>query len=265
MAKQANWLRKEFKCLLAKETNPSLVYVKELRGRNINEKSCSPPIIQPTPGQTHMHSVTQNVKFTSHLPTPLSQSTSASISPVSPQWSSELDTNHGDMIDETIKLVTQTLNQTLIMPNPCNTKTNRDLINPNDNISNLQQTQDINTHTTPSSTKPKLKTDLHKTHLHWDNITSPIANFDKTKQIVTDINKLSHSTTRHNTVLQTMTLNGLYKYDTSQQAYLFEHSGIPVNCTHILVFLKQSACFTVNPETHQWYRMNANEITITRL
>ena len=45
-------------------------------------------------------------------------------------------------------------------------------------------------------------------------------------------------------------------------------SGIPVwafiqtvNCSYILLFLKQSACYKVNPDTHQWYRVNTNEIT----
>ena len=72
---------------------------------------------------------------------------------------------------------------------------------------------------------------------------------------------MSHSTTICNKVLQAMSLNGLCKYDISRQAYLFEHSNKPVNCSHILVFLKQSACYTVNLNTHQWYRINTNEIT----
>ena len=54
----------------------------------------------------------------------------ASVSPVSPQSSSELDTNHGDMIDETIKHVTQTINQTLMTSDPYNTNTNKDIIEP---------------------------------------------------------------------------------------------------------------------------------------
>ena len=35
----------------------------------------------------------------------------------------------------------------------------------------------------------------------------------------------------------------------------------PINCSCILVFLKQSACYTVTPDTHQWYWINTNEIT----
>ena len=137
----------------------------------------------------------------------------------------------------------------------------KDLINPQDNTSDLQHTQNANTHTTPNVIKTKSKTTSNRTPLHCFNKTSSIATFDKTKQIVTDTDKLSHSTTICNRVLQVMNPNGLYKYDTSQQAYLFEHSSKPVNCSHILVILKQSAFYTVNPETHQWYRINTNKIS----
>ena len=41
---------------------------------------------------------------------------------------------------------------------------------------------------------------------------------------------------------------------------MFEQSAIPVNCPHILIFLKHSACHTKNPDTHQWYRINSWEI-----
>ena len=73
--------------------------------------------------------------------------------------------------------------------------------------------------------------------------------------------KLSHSTTLCNKSLQSLNLNGLCKYDNSHQAYLFEHSNKPVKFSNILVFLKQSTCYTVTPDTHQWYRINTNETT----
>ena len=41
---------------------------------------------------------------------------------------------------------------------------------------------------------------------------------------------------------------------------MFEQSAIPVNCSHILIFLKHLACYTINPDTHQWYRINGCEI-----
>ena len=85
--------------------------------------------------------------------------------------------------------------------------------------------------------KTKLKTVLHKTQPPSDNITFTIATFDETKQIITDIDKLSHSTTINNKVLQAMNLHGLCKYDNLHQVFLFEHSSKPVNYSHILVFL----------------------------
>ena len=76
------------------------------------------PIRQPSPCPTHVHGATQNTKATiNYLPQPVSQSTQASISSISPQSSSDLDTDHGDMIDETIKQVRHTINQTLLTSN----------------------------------------------------------------------------------------------------------------------------------------------------
>ena len=47
----------------------------------------------------------------------------------------------------------------------------------------------------------------------------------------------------------------------TNQAYLYENSNKIFNCSYILVFLKQSTCYTRTPDTHQWYRINPNEIT----
>ena len=41
---------------------------------------------------------------------------------------------------------------------------------------------------------------------------------------------------------------------------MFEHSATLVNCSHILIFLKHLACYTVNQDTHQWFRINSHEI-----
>ena len=85
-----------------------------------------PPIRQPSPGPTSMHATTQNPKATNNcIPAPVNQSSPASISPISPQSRSDLGTDHGDMIDETIKHVTQTIEQTLLTSNVSNTSTNR--------------------------------------------------------------------------------------------------------------------------------------------
>ena len=88
-------------------------------------------------------------------------------------------------------------------------------LTPHDNTSDLQSIQDVNLHTTPNIIKTKSKTDLNKTHPPMDNITSSITTFNKTKQIIIDMDKLSHLTTICNKVLQAMNLNGLCKYDNS--------------------------------------------------
>ena len=51
------------------------------------------------------------------------------------------------------------------------------------------------------------------------------------------------------------------RHDMLHQAYVYENSNKIINCSYILVFLKQSTCYTTTPDKHQWYRINANEIT----
>ena len=42
-----------------------------------------------------------------------------------------------------------------------------------------------------------------------------------------------------------------------QLTYL-KQLNILVNCSHILIFLKPLACYTISPDTHQWYRINTH-------
>ena len=84
------------------------------------------PMRQPFQRPTHVHGAIQNPKATNfHFPAPIRQSTPASISSISPQSNSDLDTDHGDVIDEAIKHVTRTINQTLLTSNVGNTSTNK--------------------------------------------------------------------------------------------------------------------------------------------
>ena len=85
--------------------------------------------------------------------------------------------------------------------------------------------------------------------------------FEQNKQIIMDIDKLSHSTTLCNNIIQSLNIKGLCKYDNLHNRYCFEHSNKWVNCSYILVFLKQHLCYIVTPDIHQWYRINTNEIT----
>ena len=75
------------------------------------------------------------------------------------------------------------------------------------------------------------------------------------------IDELSHSPTLGNKILRELNLNGVCKYNNTHQATLYENSHKMVNCCYILVFLKQLTCYTITPEAHKWYRINANEIT----
>ena len=75
-----------------------------------------------------------------------------------------------------------------------------------------------------------------------------------------DIDRLSHSNTLHHKIMKSLNQKGLCKFDSLQKTYIFEQSTIPVNSSHILIFLKHLAHYTVNPDTHQWYRVNSHKI-----
>ena len=74
-----------------------------------------------------------------------------------------------------------------------------------------------------------------------------------------DIDTLSHSNALHDKILQLLNLKGLCKYDSLCKAYIFELSNIPVDCSHILIFLNSSAHYTITPHTDQWYRLSTHE------
>ena len=75
-----------------------------------------------------------------------------------------------------------------------------------------------------------------------------------------DIDRLSHSNTLHDQIMESLNQKSLCKYDSLHKAYVFQQSAILVNCSHILIFLKHLHCYTVNPDTHQWYRINSHKI-----
>ena len=75
-----------------------------------------------------------------------------------------------------------------------------------------------------------------------------------------DIDALSYSPELHNKSLQELHCNGLCQYNKSCKAYLFEKSNHVVKCSHMLIFLRQSTCYIITHHTHQWYKINVNEI-----
>ena len=111
MAKHPNQLPRELKQLEAKEIDPSLLYIRKLRGK-IKEESNLPPIMQ-LPGPNHKWSIPNSpttINNTFHHPS----ATPEVISLTSAQSSSELDTDQGDMLDKTIKQVTHKLHETIL-------------------------------------------------------------------------------------------------------------------------------------------------------
>ena len=150
------------------------------------------------------------------------------------------------MIDKTINYVTHTINQTLLASNVSSATANKASNDLHDNMPDLQPTQDVNPHTIHTQTNAR-STQINKAHSHRDNIMPPVTTFEQTNQIIIDIPVLSHSTTLCNKILQSLNLNDLCKYDNLHNAYLFEYSNKPVNCSYILVFLKQLACLCYNP------------------
>ena len=64
-----------------------------------------------------------------------------------------------------------------------------------------------------------------------------------------DIDALSHSLQLCNKILQELNLNGLCQYSKSHKAYIFEKSNCIVNCSRMLIFLRQSTCYVVTPHS----------------
>ena len=84
-----------------------------------------------------------------------------------------------------------------------------------------------------------------------NSLTDPTTNFEPPKQIIMEIDALSHAHTLHNKILWELSLNGLCQYNNTHQAYLFKNSNKEANCSYILVFLEQSACYIITPDTQQ--------------
>ena len=76
-----------------------------------------------------------------------------------------------------------------------------------------------------------------------------------------EIDMLSHWPTLCDQIQQALNLNSLCKYGNLHKTYLFENLKKPVNCSYIIVFLRQSACNAITRDIHQWYKINTNKIT----
>ena len=54
--------------------------------------------------------------------------------------------------------------------------------------------------------------------------------------------------------------SGLTTVWLKQDQTVFKNSNHIVNCSYILVFLRQSTCYVITLNTHQWYKISVNEI-----
>ena len=63
--------------------------------------------------------------------------------------------------------------------------------------------------------------------------TSTLSTFEQTKQIILDIDTLSHSGTLQHKMLKSLNLKGLCKYDDSHKIYLFDQASKLVNFSQI--------------------------------
>ena len=139
-----------------------------------------------TPGLIHVHSTYIKFRKKICLPPPINQSTPASVSTISPQFSSYLDTDQGEIIDETLKQFLQTVNQILLKTTTGNPASNLDSSGtPHDKTSDRESASTLNTNNIHKQT-----TTSPKNTYRPDSSEHILTDQYKTKQIITDIDTL---------------------------------------------------------------------------
>ena len=100
---KSNQAVRELKQLDAKEPDPSIINIWQLRGRNVNDELHTHSIRQPPPGPICVLRTEQTLyqKNLSLLP-PICHSTPASVGTILPKSSSNLDADQGKTINETL-------------------------------------------------------------------------------------------------------------------------------------------------------------------
>ena len=98
-----------------------------------------------------------------NVPTTPSQSTPALVSTILPQSISDTDIDQGENINETLKKVAQTFNQSLLMTTAGNPTSNLDSNKiPHDNTSDRQSAPTLNTNDIQIQTQDAYKSDPSK-------------------------------------------------------------------------------------------------------
>ena len=150
------------------------------------------------------------------------------------------------MIDEAIKHVTHSLNQTILKldigitnsemtPSAGNTKTmNTPKIDNirtktiadkplHDSTTAFPLARNVSLH--PTNTDSNINATCIKLNQPLpprENITTAFTMFKQTKQIIMDIDTISHANTPHNKLLKSLNINGLCKYDSLHKVYCKE-------------------------------------------
>ena len=122
---------------------------------------------------------------------------SSIISSSLPQSISDLDTDKSDITDETIKQVTQSVNQMLLKTSIGNSTCNiTPSSSPHDRTPDRQSIPNLNPNDihTQTNTQP---THTYKAASPKNNITHPVTIFEQTEQIIMDIHVSLHSSTLH--------------------------------------------------------------------
>ena len=179
MAEQNNQVARELKWLDAKEPGPSSLNVRELRGRIVNEELHIPSIRQPPPGLICVHGATQDSNINGIcLPPPIHQSTPVPVSSILPQSNSNLDTDQGEITDETIKQVMQSVNQMIHKTTSGNPTSNLTLSNfSHDRTPDRQSVPALNPSDIHTQTKTP-STHMYRADSPGNSITCPVTNFE---------------------------------------------------------------------------------------
>ena len=166
-----------------KEPDPSLLNIRELRDRSVNEELHTSSSRQPSPGPIHVHCTVQNLKkyIGICLPLPLNKTTPASVSIISPKSSSDIDTDQDEIIDETPKSVVHQMLLKTTTSSPTSILNLHDTLHdktPERKSVPALNPSDLHKHTTASPNHSYRPDSLE----NW--LTHPTTNFEQTKHTI---------------------------------------------------------------------------------
>ena len=142
-----------------KEPNPSILNIKELRGRNVNEELHASSIRPLPPGPVCVQSTVQTLDKKKPQSTATNQPKypPALVTAISPKSSSNLDTDQDEAVNKTLRKVVKTFHQTLLMTIGGTPNSNRGSHNdPHDKIVDRQPASTLNTNDNQRQSPPPI-------------------------------------------------------------------------------------------------------------